>query len=88
VKKPHITGRELRRETPEETLAPGESLTARKSSGKRFELTRVDAGPKSMNAGRDRLLIDMPLEGGRSRTDLHASLSRTGNDCVLRHQFS
>jgi hypothetical protein len=70
MKKAHITGRELRRETPKETLAPGESLTVKKSSGKRSELTRVDAGPKSMNAGLDRLLVEMPPEGSRSRTDL------------------
>ena len=70
MKAKRITGRELRRGTPEETLAPGESLLVRKSRGKVFELRRIDAGPKSMNAALDELLAEMPPEGKRVRTDL------------------
>ncbi len=70
MKRRQITGRDLRRGTPEETLAPGESLIVKKNRGKLFELRRVDAGPKSMNAGLDRLLAEMPPEGERVRTNL------------------
>jgi hypothetical protein len=70
MKKPHITGRDLRRGTPEEALAPGETIIVKKGSGKRFELTRVDQGSKSMNAALDRLFAEMPPEGERSQTDL------------------
>jgi len=65
-----ITGRDLRRSTPEETLAPGESVIVKKNGGKVFELKRVDPGPKSMKAGLDRLLAEMPSEGKRVRTNL------------------
>jgi hypothetical protein len=70
MKSQHITGRDLRRSTPEEALAPGESIIVKKGTGKRFELKRVDKGAKSMNAGLDQLLAEMPPEGGRVRTNL------------------
>lgn len=70
MKRRQITGRDLRRSTPEETLAPGESIIVKKSRGKVFELRRVDAGLKSMNAGLDRLLAEMPPEGKRLKTNL------------------
>lgn len=70
MKGKHITGRDLRRKTPEENLAPGESVTIKKNGGKVFELTRVDTARKSMNAGLDRLLAEMPPEGRRVRTNL------------------
>lgn len=70
MKRRRITGRDLRRGTPEETLAPGESIVVRKTDGKLFELKRIDPGPKSMNAGLDRLLAEMPPEGERVRTNL------------------
>jgi hypothetical protein len=74
MKKRQLTGRDLRRGTPEETLAPGESVLIKKSRGKLFELTRIDSGPKSMNAGLDRLLSEMPPAGARVRTDLAAAI--------------
>lgn len=70
MKGKRISGRDLRRGTPEETLAPGESLTVKKRGGKVFELRRVDAGKKSMNASLDRLLAEIPAEGPRVKTDL------------------
>jgi hypothetical protein len=70
MKKSQITGRDLRRGTPEENLAPGESVLIRKSRGKVFELTRIDAGAKSMNGGLDRLFTEMPPTGERVRTNL------------------
>ena len=70
MKKKHLTGRDLRRGTPEENLAPGESVLIKKRRGKVFELTRVDAGAKSINAGLDSLLAEMPPTGERVRTNL------------------
>jgi hypothetical protein len=70
MKRKHLTGRDLRRGTPEENLAPGESVLIKKGSGKVFELTRVDPGAKSMNAGLDSLLVEMPPAGERVRTNL------------------
>jgi hypothetical protein len=70
MKKRQLTGRDLRRGTPEENLAPGESVVIKKNRGKVFELTRIDAGAKSMNAGLDRLFAEMPPIGKRVRIDL------------------
>jgi len=70
MKRKHITGRDLRRGTPEENLAPGESVVIKKRGGKQFELTRMDPGAKSMNAGLDGLLAEMPPTGERLRTNL------------------
>jgi hypothetical protein len=68
----HITGRQLRHKAHEETLAPGESMIVKKRDGKIFQMKRIDASPKSMNAGLDRLLAEMPPEGPRTKTDLAA----------------
>lgn len=65
-----ISGRELRHGTPEENLSRGESVLVNKRGGKVFELRRVDAGEKSMSAGLDRLLADMPSTGPAHKTDL------------------
>jgi len=65
-----ITGRQLRHGTPEETLAPGQTIVIEKRGGKIFEMKRVDAGARSINAELDRLLQEMPPEGGREKTDL------------------
>jgi hypothetical protein len=70
MKSKEISGRELRRNTPEEKLRPGEALIVKKASGKVFELRRLDAGRKSFNAGLDELLAEMPPEGERIRTNL------------------
>jgi hypothetical protein len=70
VKGKEISGRELRRSTPEERLRPGEAVIVKKSNGKRFALTRVDAGEKSINAAIDNLFQEIPREGPKMRTDL------------------
>ena len=70
MKGKHLTGRDLRRGTPEEKLAPGESVLIKKNRGKVFELTRVDAGTKSMNAALDKILAEIPPTGRRVRTNL------------------
>ena len=53
MKAQEISGRQLRRSTPEERLRPGEAVIVNKSNGKRFALTRLDAGEKSINAALD-----------------------------------
>jgi hypothetical protein len=65
-----ISGRQLRHGAPEENLSPGESVLVEKRGGKLFELRRIDAGKKSMNAGLDRLLTEMPPTGPAYPTDL------------------
>ena len=59
----HITGRQLRHESPEESLSPGESLQVHKRSCKVFELRRIDAGEKNLLAGLDNLFLEMPVTG-------------------------
>ena len=65
-----ITGRELRRGTPEERLMPGESNIVQKQGGKVFELKRVDVREKSILKGLDQLLQDIPNPGKPARTNL------------------
>ena len=65
-----ITGRELRRGTPEERLIPGESVIVKKQGGKVFELKRVDVQPPSILAALDKLLEDIPNQGAPVRTNL------------------
>ena len=65
-----ITGRELRRGTPEERLIPGESVIVKKQGGKVFELKRVDVQPPSILAALDKLLEDIPNPGEPVRTNL------------------
>lgn len=66
----HISGRQLRHGSPEETLSPGETLTISKRGGKVFELTRTDPGTRDINAQLDQLLKDIPPEGPRVKTNL------------------
>jgi hypothetical protein len=68
--KKHITGRQLRHESPEESLSPGESVEVRKRGGKVFELRRIDAGGKDILEGLDNLLLEMPAAGPACRVDL------------------
>jgi hypothetical protein len=65
-----ITGRELRRGTPEERLMPGESVIVQKQGGKVFELKRVDVQPQSILKALDQLLEDIPNPGAPVRTNL------------------
>ena len=66
----HISARQLRHESPEESLSPGESVTISKRGGKVFELKRIDAGEKNILEGLDRLLGEMPSNGPTSFIDL------------------
>ena len=74
MKHKHISGRQLRHGSPEESLSPGESLTVKKRGGKEFQLTRTDPGKRDINAQMDQLLKDMPPEGPRVKTDLVRAL--------------
>ena len=65
-----ISGRQLRHGAPEETLSPGEAVLVEKRGGKLFELRRIDSGRKSLTAGLDQLLADMPSVGPACPTDL------------------
>jgi hypothetical protein len=65
-----ITGRELRRGTPEERLMPEESVIVQKQGGKVFELKRVDVEPQSILKALDQLLEDIPNPGEPVRTNL------------------
>jgi hypothetical protein len=67
-----ISGRQLRHESPEEKLSPGQSVQVKKRSGKVFELKRIDPGEKSILDGLDKLLKEMPPTGPASRTNLAA----------------
>jgi hypothetical protein len=60
----------LRHGAPEEDLSPGESILVEKRGGKMFELRRIDTGAKSMNAGLDKLLAEMPSTGATYSADL------------------
>ena len=65
-----ISGRQLRHGSPEETLAPGQSVLVEKRGGKVFELTRIDSGPRNINAQLDQLFQDLPPDGPRVKTNL------------------
>ena len=66
-----ITVRELKRGTPEETLAPGEALRVKKSSGKAFLLIRDSEAP-DLAALHAEIMRDIPLKGPPQKTDLAA----------------
>jgi hypothetical protein len=55
----HISGRQLRHGSPEESLSPGESLIVKKRGGKVFRLTRTDAGRRDINAQMDQIFKDI-----------------------------
>ena len=65
-----ITGRELRRGTPEESLVPGESVIVQKQGGKVFEIKRIDVQPQSILKALDQLIEDIPNPGEPVRTNL------------------
>jgi len=66
----HITGRQLRHQSPEESLSPGESVQVHKRGGKVLELRRTHAGEKNILSGLDNLLSEMPATGPACRVDL------------------
>ena len=68
--KKHITGRQLRHGSPEESLSPGESVQVHKRGGKIFELRRIDAGGKNILEGLDHLLAEMPATEPAGLVDL------------------
>jgi hypothetical protein len=70
----HISGRQLRHGSPEESLSPGESLTISKRGGKVFQLTRTDAGVRDINVQFDQLFKDIPPDGPRAKTNLVRAL--------------
>jgi len=70
----HISGRQLRHGSPEESLSPGESLTISKRGGKVFQLTRTDAGVRDINVQIDQLFKDIPPDGPRAKTNLVRAL--------------
>ena len=72
AKTQHITGRQLRHSSPEESLSPGESMTVKKRGGKTFELTRTDPGVKNINERVDRVFQEIPSAGPRVKTNLAA----------------
>ncbi len=74
MRQKHISGRQLRHGSPEESLSPGESLTIKKRGGKEFLLTRTDSGKRDINAQMDQLFRDIPPEGPRVKTDLVRAL--------------
>ena len=65
-----ISGRQLRHGSPEESLAPGQTVVVDKRGGKVFELTRIDAGARNINAQLDQLFQDLPAAGARVKTNL------------------
>ena len=69
-----ISGRQLRHGAPEEKLSPGQSLVIEKRGGKRFQLTRIDAGPADFNKQMDRVFEEVPPEGKRVKTNLARTL--------------
>jgi hypothetical protein len=66
-----ITVRELKRGTPEETLAPGQALRVKKASGKEFLLVRETATP-DLAMLHEEIMRDIPLTGPSQKTDLAA----------------
>jgi hypothetical protein len=65
-----ISGRKLRHETPEEDLAPGETVRIEKRGGKVFDLTRVDACGVDVLDGLDRILEEIPRTGPAEPVDM------------------
>jgi hypothetical protein len=69
-----ISGRQLRHGAPEESLSPGQSVVIEKRGGKRFELTRIDAGPVNFNTEMDQIFREIPAQGKRVKTNLARTL--------------
>ena len=66
-----ITGRELKRGTPEESLAPGEALRVKKSGGKEFLIVRETGAPNLADLHAE-IMRDVPLTGPSQKTNLAA----------------
>jgi hypothetical protein len=65
-----ITGRQLRHGAPEESLSPGQSVLIEKRGGKRFQLTRIDAGPANFNQQMDQIFREIPAERRSPKTNM------------------
>ena len=66
-----ITGRELKRGTPEESLAPGEALRVKKAAGKQFLVVRETDAP-DLTALHAEIMREIPLDGPTQKTNLAA----------------
>lgn len=66
-----ITGRDMKRGTPEETLGPGEALRVKKASGKKFLIIRESPAPE-LSALHEEIMREIPLSGPKQKTDLAA----------------
>ncbi len=66
-----ITVRELKRGTPEDSLAPGEALRVKKSGGKRFLLIRETESPDLSHLHAE-IMREIPLRGPSQKTHLAA----------------
>jgi hypothetical protein len=64
-----ITSRDLKRGTLEETLAPGEALRIKKSSGKEFLIVRETEAP-DLAMLHDEIMREIPLTGRTQKTNL------------------
>jgi hypothetical protein len=56
-----VTGRNLRRRSPEERLAPGDKLLVAKKCGKFFEMRRVDQAKRNMLAELNQIIKEIPI---------------------------
>jgi hypothetical protein len=64
-----ITGRELKRGTPEESLAPGEALRVKKAGGKHFLVLRETEAP-NLEDLHTQIMREIPLSGPTQKTNL------------------
>jgi hypothetical protein len=66
-----ITGRELKRGTHEEGLAPGQALRVKKAGGKEFLVIRETDSPNLADL-HAQIMREIPLTGPTQKTDLAA----------------
>jgi len=66
-----ITGRELKRGTPEESLGPGEALRVKKAGGKELLIIRESDAPDRSDLHAE-IMRDIPIEGPSQETNLAA----------------
>ncbi len=73
-----ITTRHLRRGTPEENLAPGESLLITKGPEKVYQLTRLDPRRKSRAEIIAGVHEEVPIPAGKQKFDSLAAVEELG----------